>query len=87
MKLKAMNQTSMLGTKMGAATSMIGTIVAWLPHVETAMRIGASAIAIVAGIYAILNYRADLKAKNHEKNKASNRNRNDSGHHRRLHDD
>jgi len=61
--MKAMTQTNMLGTKMGAGTSMISAIVAWLPHIETALRIGASVIAIAAGIYAILNYRADLRNK------------------------
>lgn len=66
-----MNQHA-LGTKLGTGTSLAAVSVAWLPHIETALRIGASAIAIIAGIYAILNYRADLKRKLSDKHHKKN---------------
>ena len=60
---------------MGTGTSILGAITAWLPQLEAAVRIGASLIAIIAGIYAILNYAADLKHKKqtYEKNKNNTR--------------
>jgi len=89
--MKAMTQTNMFGTKMGAGTSMISAIVAWLPHIETALRIGASFVAIVAGLYAILNYHADYKRKqkHEEKQHPKDDTRTGSSGHgrRRLHDD
>ena len=61
--------TNMFGAKLGLGTSVTTAIVAWLPHVETALRIGAGSVAIIAGIYAILNYHADLKRKRSKKTK------------------
>lgn len=89
MKLNTMQPSSMFGTKMGAGTSILGAITAWLPHLETTLRIGASIVAIVAGLYAILNYAADLKNKrqNHEKNKNNTRTANTIGNPDRLHSD
>lgn len=56
-----------IGTRIGAVTSFAATFVAWIPQIEAALRVCASFIAIIAGIYAILNYRADLKRKQNDK--------------------
>lgn len=70
MKTKTMTH-NMLGTKMASGTSMFAAVVAWLPQLEAGLRVGASVIAIVAGVYAILNYRADLRAKREDSIKRS----------------
>lgn len=88
MKLKAMHQTNMIKTTLGTVTSILGASVSWIHAIEEGVRIGAGIIAIIAGIYAIMNYRADLKVKNqnYEKNKSNTRTASTDGRHRRLHD-
>lgn len=85
----AMHQTTMLRTTMGMGTSILGAITAWMPHIEAAIRVGAGLVAMVAGIYAILNYRADLKHKKqvYENNEINTRTGSTGGNPDRLHGD
>ena len=55
--------TNMLGTKTGLGTSIVAAVIANVSQIEVGLRIAASCIGIIAGIYAILNYHFDLKRK------------------------
>jgi hypothetical protein len=46
---------------LATATAMASAITTWMPHIESALRIGVSIVGILASIYAIRYYRSKTK--------------------------